>query len=480
MSKLNELTITEARELLDKKQISAQELTMACLAQIKEAEKKIGAFLFVNKDQAMAEAKKVDAAIKAGETVGALAGIPVAVKDNLLVDNLPCTAGSKMLQNYQAVYDATVVKKLKQYGAIILGKTNMDEFAMGSSTETSAFNVTHNPRDLKTIPGGSSGGSAAAVAANECLFALGSDTGGSIRQPASLCGVVGLKPTYGSVSRYGLIAMSSSLDVIGPLTKTVSDARTVFEIIKGKDKKDSTSKETEIKNCKLIIKNLRIGVPKEYFVEGMDLQTEKLIRRTLEKLKKQGATLVDVSLPHTEYGLAVYYILMPAEVSANLARFDGIRYGYSEFRNPKSEIRNLYEIYTKSRAQGFGDEVKRRVMIGSYVLSAGYRDAFYNKAQMVRSLIKQDFDKVFKEVDCLITPTSPTVAWPLGERVTDPLTMYLSDIFTVSANLAGVPAISLPCGEDNGLPVGLQIMAPQFGEEVLFEVGEQIERLVGK
>jgi len=479
--KLNELTISQAHDGLAKKEFSSEDLTKACLARIEEVDEKINAFLFVDKEGALAAAKEADKKIAAGLIPGPLEGIPMAIKDNMLVKGLPCTAGSKMLENYQAVYDATVVKKLKSAGAVILGKTNMDEFAMGSSTETSAFKKTKNPHNLKCVPGGSSGGSAAAVAAHECLFALGSDTGGSIRQPASLCGVVGLKPTYGSVSRYGLIAMASSLDVIGPLAKTVEDARIVFETIRGKDEKDATTTvpltPTLSPEGRGGLTGLKVGVPKEYFIDGMDLETEKLVRDGIKKLEKLGAKIVEVSLPHTEYALAVYYLLMPAEVSANLARFDGIRYGRSEIQNPKSKIQNLYEVYAKSRAQGFGEEVKRRIMLGTYVLSAGYREAYYGKAQTARALIKQDFDKVFHEVDCLVTPTSPTPAWLFGERLDDPLTMYLSDIFTVSANIAGVPAISLPCGQLHKLPVGLQLIAKQGDEDSLFALGGAFEQI---
>jgi len=365
---------------------------------------------------------------------------------------------------------------LKESGAIILGKTNMDEFAMGSSTENSAFGPTKNSRNRECVPGGSSGGSAVAVAADLSVAALGSDTGGSVRQPASFCGVVGFKPTYGAVSRYGLMAMASSLDQIGPITKTVEDAENIFNVIKGKDKFDSTSVDNE--RAKIIaekfsgkknFKDLKIGIPKEYFISGMDGEVEKNIKSKISELEKRGAKIKAVSLPHTDYALAVYYIIMPAEVSANLARYDGIRYGARE-----KSAKNLLETYFKTRAKNFGDEPKRRIMLGTYVLSSGYYDAYYLQAQKMRTLIQEDFKKVFTEVDCLITPTTPTTAFKIGEKIDDPLTMYLNDIFTVSANVAGIPAISLPCGEAHGLPVGIQVMGQWFGEEVLFKVAREI------
>lgn len=471
---LNELTIAQAREGLAEKKFSSEEITSACLGRIRENNEKIGAFLSVDEEGALEAARQADRALRQGKGDGLLCGIPMALKDNIMAKGMLCTAGSRILENYRAPYDATVVEKLKNAGAVILGKTNMDEFAMGSSTETSAFHPTRNPHNTKTVPGGSSGGSAASVADHECMFALGSDTGGSIRQPASLCGVVGLKPTYGSVSRYGLIAMSSSLDVIGPLAKTVADARLVFSAISGKDPMDSTTIESP--NYKLpptSLTGVRIGIPKEYFVDGLELGTEKAVREAIRKLESLGATIVDVSLPHTFYALAVYYVLMPAEVSANLARFDGIRYGASVARDGGAH--SLFEIYARTRAGAFGEEVKRRIMLGTYALSAGYRDAYYGKAQTARALIKQDFDKVWGEADCLVSPTSPSVAWPLGQRAQDPLSMYLADIFTISANLAGIPAISLPCGKDGVLPVGLQLMGPSGSEGLLFGAGEALE-----
>ncbi len=471
---LNELTIKQAHDGLTEKKFSSADLTSACLAKIKKLNKKINAFITIDENGALAQAKAVDKKIAKGEEIGILEGVPVAIKDNILVKDIRCTAGSKILEKYIAPYDATVVKKLKKAGAVILGKTNMDEFAMGASTETSYFGPTKNPGDLTRVPGGSSGGSAAAVASNMCIYALGSDTGGSVRQPASFCGIVGLKPTYGSVSRYGLIAMASSLDQIGPITKNVDDAQSVFDAICGRDEMDSTTVDNsklKIKNSKsqFKVQNLKIGIPKEYFASGLDREVEKCVRGAAERLEKMGVKIEEVSLPHTEYALAVYYLIMPAEVSANLARYDGIRYGY---RTKKAET--LLETYLKTRAEGFGDEVKRRIMLGTYALSAGYYDAYYLQAQKMRTLIRRDFDEVLKGVDCLITPTAPTVAFKLEEKIDDPLTMYLSDIYTVSANVAGVPAISVPCGFAHQMPVGLQIMGRWFEEAKILEVAKLI------
>lgn len=467
--KLNELRIKEVHAGLVAKKFTSTELTSACLAQIKKLNKKLNAFITVTEREALEQAEAVDKKIVKGGKIGILEGVPVALKDNILVKGVRATSGSKILENYVASYDATVVEKLKVAGAIILGKTNMDEFAMGASTETSYFGPTKNPHDPTRVPGGSSGGSAAVVAANMCIYALGSDTGGSVRQPASFCGVVGMKPTYGAVSRYGLMAMASSLDQIGPITKSAEDAKIVFGIIRGKDKMDSTMVENKYKKGKIDIKKLKIGVPKEYFVAGMGSAVEKVVREAIEKLKKAGAKIVDVSLPHAEYALAVYYLIMPAEVSANLARFDGVRYGYQT-----KKTKTLLDVYLKTRAEGFGDEVKRRIMLGTYALSAGYYDAYYLQAQKMRTLIREDFEKVFKEVDCLITPTSPTTAFKIGEKIDDPLTMYLSDVFTVSANVVGVPAISVPCGEVKKMPVGLQIMGKWFDEETILELAKLI------
>ncbi|MCJ7787024.1 Asp-tRNA(Asn)/Glu-tRNA(Gln) amidotransferase subunit GatA, partial [Patescibacteria group bacterium] len=406
-----------------------------------------------------------------------LAGIPLAVKDIILVENIKCTAGSKILENYIAPYDATVIKKLKAKGAVILGKTNMDEFAMGSSTENSAFGSTHNPHDLTRVPGGSSGGSAAAASANLCCYALGSDTGGSIRLPASFCGVVGLKPTYGAVSRYGLISMASSLDQIGSITKTVKDAKIVFDAISGKDEMDSTSVEVpKIGNGKLKIENLRIGIPKEYFIKGVDVEVERIIKEVIKKIEAlEGVKIEEISLPHTKYSLATYYLVMPSEASANLARYDGIKFGYSP-----GQADSLLDVYLKSREKGFGKEVRRRIMLGTYSLSAGFYEAYYLRAQKVRTKILEDFNKAFEIVDIILTPTSSAPAFKIGEKVTNPLTMYLSDIFTVSVNLAGLPALSLPCGKAHGLPVGLQIIGKAFEETKILEAGEIFEKLCSR
>jgi len=471
----NKLTITKVHQGLKSKEFSATELTSAILEQIKKRDKEIGAYLTVAGDSALSQAKKVDEKIKKGEEIGILEGVPVAIKDNILVKDIKCTAASKILENYIAPYDATVIKKLKQVGAVIVGKTNLDEFAMGSSTENSAFGITRNPHDLERVPGGSSGGSAAAVAADECIYALGSDTGGSIRQPACFCGVVGLKPTYGRVSRYGLMAMASSLDQIGPLTKTVEDAKIVLEAISGKDGLDSTS--VDITTRTVLVANryedsprskqdIKIGLPKEYFIKGLDPAVEKVIKKAISKFEQMGAEIIEISLPHTEYALAAYYIIMPAEVSANLARYDGIKYGLSE----KGD--NLLDVYLKTRQRGFGQEPRRRIILGAYTLSAGYYEAYYLKAQKARTLIKKDFEEAFKKVDVLITPVSPTPAFKIGEKIDDPLKMYLSDIYTVPINLAGLPAISVPCGQVGNLPIGLQIIGKHFDEERILDLAQ--------
>jgi aspartyl-tRNA(Asn)/glutamyl-tRNA(Gln) amidotransferase subunit A len=399
----------------------------------------------------------------------------------MLVNGVKATAGSKILENYIASFDATVIKKLKEQGAILLGKTNMDEFAMGSSTENSAFFTTKNPHDLERVPGGSSGGSAAAVASKMSVFALGSDTGGSIRQPAGFCGVVGFKPSYGAVSRYGLIAMASSLDIIGPFAQSVEDAEIIFKNIAGKDSMDSTSQnlpiitnELQVTSSKL--QGLKFGLPKEYFQKGLDEKIKKTIEGVIEKIKSQGATIKEVSLPSTSYALPCYYIIMPAEASANLARFDGIR--YSPMTNNESQDINLHDLYFKTRGKGFGAEVRRRIVLGTYVLSSGYYDAYYKKAQQVRRLIAQEFNKVFQEVDFLITPTSPTFPFKIGEKADDPLSMYLSDIFTVGANIAGIPAINLPCGQEDNLPINMQIIGPYLSDFSLLNVTKTIEGII--
>ena len=466
---MNNLTIAQAHKGLLEKKFSALELTKLFLNKIKKEDKKISSFITVTDDLALFQAKEVDKLISAGKKITILAGVPVAVKDSISVEGIKVTCASKILENYVAPYDATCIKKLKELGAVILGKTNLDEFTMGSSTEHSAFFPTKNPHDLTRVPGGSSGGSAAAVAADLCCYALGSDTGGSIRQPASFCGVVGLKPTYGAVSRYGLIAFASSLDQIGPIAKTAEDAQIIFDAISGKDEKDSTSVEPKIQNSKFKIQNLRIGIPKEYFIKGMDPEVEKIVRQAIEKIEKMGAKIEEISLPHAEYGLAVYYLITPCEASTNLARYDGIKYGLSK------SGKDLLSVYLKSRADGFGDEVKRRIMLGTYALSAGYYDAYYLKAQKVRTLIKQDFDKAFKKVDAIFTPISPFTAFKLGEKIEDPLSMYLSDIFTVSVNLVGLPAVSVPVGFKGKLPVGLQIIGKPFEENKILEISKIYE-----
>ncbi len=473
---LNNLTIFQAHQGLKKKEFSSQELTRACLKEIKKKDKQINAFITVLEKQALKQAREADKKIAAHGPAQILTGIPLAVKDNILINDIRCTAGSKILANYQAPYDATVIKKLREAGAVFLGKTNLDEFAMGSSTETSFFGPTRNPRNLDCVPGGSSGGSAAAVAARMCSGALGSDTGGSIRQPASFCGVFGLKPTYGRVSRTGLMAMASSLDQIGPIGRCVKDIAILLQAIEGKDSLDSTSADLVFKTelpGKKSLANLKIGIPKEYFIKGLNPAVRKAVEKVIKSLEKLGADIKEVSLPHTKYALACYYIIMPAEVSANLARYDGIKYGYSK----QKKDGNLLDIYLDSRTQGFGDEVRRRIMLGTYTLSAGYYQAYYLKAQQIRTLIKEDFTKVFKKVDCLITPTSPTTAFKIGEKIDDPLTMYLGDIYTVSINLAGLPALSVPGGEIDGLPIGLQLIANHFAENKILELAKIVEGL---
>ena len=470
MNNLTELTISKTHDALVKKEFSAVELAEAYLAKIEKEDKEINAFLTLTRDLALAQAKEVDGKIAKGEEIDVLAGVPCAIKDAIMVEDAKCTAGSKILENYIAPYDATVIKKLKDRGAVILGKTNMDEFGMGSSTENSAFFPTKNSHDLTRVPGGSSGGSASAVAAKMAVFALGEDTGCSIRQPASFCGIVGLKPTYGAVSRYGLIAYASSLDRIGPMAKTVEDCQVVFEAIAGKDDMDSTSVNSKFKNqnskLQFKIQNLRIGVPKEYFIKGIEPEVEKVIKQAIGKYENMGAKIVEISLPHTEYALACYYIIATSIASANLARYDGIKYGYSE------SAENLLGTYFNSREKGFGAEVRRRIMLGVYALSSGYYDAYYLRAQKVRTLIRQDFEKAFEKVDAIFTPVSPTTAFKLGEKVKDPLTMYLSDIFTISINLAGLPGLSIPAGQANNLPVGLQIIGNHFQEEKILEIGK--------
>jgi len=472
---LSSLSVGEIHKLLIQKEISAQELLGEYLEIIKKENPKINAFLEIFEEEGIKQAQEVDKKIEKGDKISILEGIPVAIKDNILVANKRCTAGSKILENYIAPYDATVVKKLKEKGAIIIGKTNLDEFAIGSSGEFSAYGVTRNPKNLEYVPGGSSSGSAAAVAADMVPIALGSDTGGSIRQPASFCGIIGFKPTYGSVSRFGLIAMSSSLDQIGPLGKNVEDIKIVYEVIRGKDEMDSTTVSFSQKPVKERLEEIKIGIPKEYFTKGIDQRVKEIIKDRIKDFELSGASIEEVSLPHTDYALATYYIIMTAEVSSNLARYDGIKYGKSLAESDK--ITNLLDVYFETRKEFLGEEVKRRIMLGTYCLSVGYYEAYYLQAQKVRTLIKKDFEKAFKKVDILLTPTSPTPPFKLGERLENPLTMYMADVLTVSANLAGLPAISLPAGEIDKLPVGLQLIGPAFSENFLLSVAQLAQKI---
>jgi len=471
--KLYELTIHEAHDLLEKGEISSLELTQAVIDRIVAVDNAIKAYLTLTPELALEQAREADRRRAAGED-NPLLGIPLAVKDVVCIRGVPTTCGSRILEDFCPPYDATVMAHLDSQGAVLLGKTNMDEFAMGSSTENSAYFVTHNPWDLSRVPGGSSGGSAAAVAADECLGALGSDTGGSVRQPAALCGVVGLKPTYGRVSRYGLVAFASSLDQIGPFGKDVTDCAILMNAIARYDPRDSTSVDAPVPDYTEVlvddITGMRVGVPKEYFIEGMQPEVEQCVREAIDKLAELGAEVSEVSLPHTEYSLPTYYLIAPAEASANLARYDGVKYGLSHREG------ELWDNYKQTRQSGFGAEVKRRVMLGTYALSAGYYDAYYLKAQKVRTLIKGDFDRAFADVDVVVAPTSPTVAFKIGEKVDDPLQMYLSDIFTLSVNLAGICGISIPCGFADGLPVGLQIIGRPFAEETILRVAYAYEQ----
>lgn len=472
-------SIRELHHQLVKKECSAVELTQDYLKRVETLEPKLHSFLCVTADRALEQAKQVDAKLAAGEEVGPLAGIPIGIKDNLCTQGIPTTCASKILQNFVPPYESTVTAKLAAAGAVMVGKTNMDEFAMGSSTESSAFQLTANPWDVERVPGGSSGGSAAAVAAGECVVALGSDTGGSIRQPASFCGVVGMKPTYGLVSRYGLVAFASSLDQIGPFGRSVEDIAVLLETIAGHDPKDSTSLKVNIPNYASLLKpnllkkqKLRIGIIKETFGEGLDPVVGQAVMAAVDELKKLGAKVKEISCPKFRYGLPTYYIIAPSEASANLARYDGVKYG---FRTEEAE--SLMDMYTKTRAQGFGAEVKRRIMIGTYTLSAGYYDAYYLKAQKVRTLIKQDFERAFSEVDVLVCPTSPITAFKAGEKTNDPLSMYLTDLMTIPVNLAGLPALSLPCGfDDQGLPIGLQMIGNVLQEDVLLQAAYAYEQ----
>jgi aspartyl-tRNA(Asn)/glutamyl-tRNA(Gln) amidotransferase subunit A len=467
---LHDLTIKKFNQGLVNKEFTALEMVQQLYKFIEKEDKKINSYLSLDKEAAYLQAEAADLAIAKGKGVGPLTGVPLAIKDNILIADQPATAASKMLENYTATYDATVIRKLRNEGAVFLGKTNMDEFAMGSSTENSAFGNTKNPHDSKLVPGGSSGGSAAAVAAHLAVASLGSDTGGSIRQPADFCQVVALKPTYGAVSRYGLIAMASSLDQIGPITKNVEDAATLFQAISGHDEKDATSSEViygdELFNHKIEkLKKMVIGLPKEYFDKGVDKEIIKKVKKVVKDLEGLGIKFKEISLPHTKYAISCYYIIMPAEVSANLARFDGIRYSPPEGIKAK----NLADLYLKNRSKGFGKEVKRRIMLGTFVLSSGYYDAYYAKAQKVRSLIKQDFDQAFKDVDVILTPVSPTKPFKFKEKTKDPLSMYMTDVLTVPANLAGLPALSMP--------PGFQLIGQHWREADILNIGHYYEHV---
>lgn len=472
-SNLTDLTIAEAASLLRSRKISAVELTEAHLERTTALEPRLRCHITLTPELAKTQAEAADRALASGES-GALTGIPVSLKDVLCTRDADTTAGSRILEGYRSPYDATAVRKLREAGAVFIGKGNTDEFAMGSSTENSAFFPTHNPWDTSRVPGGSSGGPAAAVAAGEAIFGIGSDTGGSIRQPASFCGIVGLKPTYGRVSRFGLIAFASSLDQIGPFTRSVEDAALVLESISGHDPMDSTSAQQPVpafhESLRTDLRGVRIGVPGEYFVDGMETGVEQAVQQAIDDLRALGADIRRISLPHTKYALATYYITAPAEASANLARFDGVRYG---LRVDEPTIREMYE---HTRGSGFGREVKLRIMLGTYALSAGYYDAYYVKAQKVRTLIKRDFDDAFSDVDVIVAPTSPTTAFHIGDRIDDPYQMYLTDIFTIPANMAGIPGISVPCGLSNDLPVGLQFLGQAFDEATLLGVAHAYER----
>ena len=475
MDDLHQLTISQAHQLLKERQVSSVELTKASLRHLAEVEDKVRACVTVNEDAALKQAEEADKAMSSGE-IKPLTGVPALIKDNMCTKGTKTTCSSKILENFVPPYDATVIEKLKAEKAVILGKTNMDEFAMGSSTENSAFYPTRNPWSLDCVPGGSSGGSTVAVATDEAIYALGSDTGGSIRQPAGFCSVVGLKPTYGRVSRFGLVAFASSLDQIGPVTKSVADSAFVMNVIAGHDPRDSTSAPYPVPDYtrSLIpdLKNLRIGIPREYFVEGMQEEVRTSVQAAINKLQELGAEIDwEVSLPHTKYALAAYYILAPSEASANLARYDGVKYGFSY-----QDTNNMWEAMEKTKQFGFGAEVKRRIMLGTYALSAGYYDAYYLKAQKVRTLIRREFDQAFEKYDALITPTSPTVPFKIGEKVDDPMQMYLSDVCTLPINIAGIPAISVPAGFADGLPIGMQIIGKPFDEETVLHIAFAYEQ----
>lgn len=478
MSFLN-LTIADLHEKLKNRQVSSVDVTREVIAHIKTRDIDINAFITETPEVALMQAEKADEMISRGGVLSPLTGVPMSVKDVILTEGVRTTAASKILDNYFAPYDATVVQRLKAAGMVMVGKTNCDEFAMGASSENSAYGVVRNPWDRERVPGGSSGGAAAAVASGQCFYSIASDTGGSVRQPAAFSGLVGIKPSYGRVSRYGLMALCSSFDQIGVITKTVRDSASVMNVMAGPDVKDSTTYPKPApdytKTFDLDITNLKIGVPKQYFVEGMDKGVETVVRQAIEKLADLGADIVEVDLPMTPYAVAVYYTILPAEVSANLARYDGVRFGVRVGKGTAS----LLEMYTNTRAQGFGPEVKRRIMIGTHALSSGYYEAYYVRAQKVRAAMKREFDYVFEQVDCLVSPTTPTTAFKIGEKFTNPLTMYLEDIFTAPANIAGLCAISLPCGLAHGLPVGLQFIGNQFDEEIIYRAAYHYEQASG-
>ncbi|MBP1765525.1 MAG: gatA [Firmicutes bacterium] len=471
---LFKLTAHELHQKLVNKEVSSVEITESVLGRIDAVEDKVQSYVNQTRELALAKARQVDEKIKNGEAISPLAGIPGAIKDNMCTKGIKTTCSSKILENFVAPYDATVIEKLAAQDMVMIGKTNLDEFAMGGSTENSGFFTSHNPWDLDRVPGGSSGGSAAAVAAGETIWSLGSDTGGSIRQPAAYCGAVGMKPTYGRVSRYGLVAFASSLDQIGPIVRDVTDCALVMNAISGYDKKDSTSIHAAVpdytQSLKVDVKGLKIGLPKEYFVRGMDPQVEKAVHKAVEQLVALGAEYQEVSMPHTEYGLSAYYLIAPAEASSNLARYDGVGYGMRE------EGDDIVAMYKKTRSKGFGTEVKRRIMLGTYALSSGYYDAYYMKALKVRTLVKRDFDRAFEKVDVLITPTAPSPAFKIGEKANDPLAMYMQDVCTIPVNLAGVPGISLPCGFVDGLPIGLQIIGKPLDEATVLRAAYTFEQ----
>lgn len=476
MNKIYELTALEIRDKILSRELTAEEVVLDIFKRIDETDSQIGSFVYLRKEKALKEAKNIDKRLAEGEKVGALVGIPVAIKDNMVSIDDPSQSASKILKGYVGIYDATVVNKLKEADAIIIGKTNMDEFAMGSTTTTSKYDIiTRNPWDLDRVPGGSSGGGATAIASKQCFLSLGSDTGGSIRQPAAFCGVVGLKPTYGRVSRYGLMAFGSSLDQIGPFGKTVGDVALALNIISGEDKYDATVSKKAVPNYLECltgdIKGMKIGVPKEYFIDGINSEVNKKTKEALDIFKELGAEIVEISLPHTKYAAPTYYVLAPAEASSNLARYDGVRYGHRS-----ENVSDIDSLYINSRTEGFGNEVKRRIMIGTYVLSAGFYDAYFKKAQKVRRLIKEDFNQAFKKVDIIFTPVTPNTAFKIDDKKT-PLELYLEDIFTIPANLAGIPGISLPAGmSKDGLPIGIQLLGRPFGEEDILRAGDCFEK----